>query len=78
MFAEILSGKPKSINLIAEHDKMIFAQSTERVLWHTRLDKVPFLSKSIEIAESDDLVPDEWTNGTLWQPTMSFLRGLTK
>ena len=39
IFAEILSGKPKSSSLFAEHDKKIFAQTTDRVLWHTRLAK---------------------------------------
>ena len=72
IFAEILSGKPKSISLMAEHDKMIFAKSTDRVLWHTRLCKTPWLQKSMGTAESEDLVPDEW------QPAMDFLRGLTK
>jgi serine/threonine protein kinase len=74
IFAEILSGKPKSISLMGEHDKMIFAQSTDRVLWHTRLCKTPLPPKSMGTAESDseDLVPGEW------QPAMDFLRGLTK
>jgi hypothetical protein len=69
IFAEILSGKPKSISLLAEHDKKIFAQTTDRVIWHTRLAK-NMLPK--ELAYSDDLVPDEW------QPAMDFLRCLTK
>ena len=72
IFAEILSGRPKSISLMGEHDKMIFAQSTDRVLWHTRLCKTPWLPKAMETAESEDLVPCEW------QPAMDFLRGLTK
>jgi hypothetical protein len=71
IFAEILSGKPKSISLLAEHDKKIFAQTTDRVLWHTRLAK-NMLPTSKEMADSGDLVPDEW------QPAMDFLRGLTK
>jgi serine/threonine protein kinase len=72
IFAEILSGKPKSISLLGDHDKMIFAQSTDRVLWHTRLCKTPWLPKSMGTAETEDLVPGEW------QPAMDFLRGLTK
>jgi serine/threonine protein kinase len=71
IFAEILSGKPKSISLLAEHDKMIFAHSTDHVRWHTRLAK-SMLPASKELADSDDLVPDEW------QPAMDFLRGLIK
>ncbi len=36
---EIPSGKPKSISLLAEHDKKMFAQTTDRVIWHIRLAK---------------------------------------
>jgi serine/threonine protein kinase len=62
VLANVLGGSGIRLALISAHDKIIFAEAQDRVIWK-RLNKLP-------AALQQDKVPDRWTD------VMDLLRSL--
>jgi serine/threonine protein kinase len=62
--ANVLGGSGLRLSLMSAHDKMLFAEAHDRVIW-TRLNKLP-------AALEKGCVPAQWTD------VMDLLRSLTR
>jgi hypothetical protein len=65
VLANVLGGSGLRLSMLGSHDKMIFAQAEDRVIW-TKLNKLSAALKE------DGKVPDPWTDA------MDLLRSLTR
>jgi serine/threonine protein kinase len=64
VLANVLGGSGIRMSLLGSHDKMIFAEADDRVIWR-KLNKLP-------VALKEGRVPDQWTE------VMDLLRSLTR
>jgi serine/threonine protein kinase len=65
VLANVLGGSGLRISMLGSHDKTIFAQAEDRVIW-TKLNKLSAALKE------NGMVPDQWTDA------MDLLRSLTR